>query len=149
MPARKTMPAPKLVTEPTAALAPPPPALSDSETGLLNHLRLIGMQCRASRRADLFEACAALSMDKSTARAAHAEILMRTLGQSMRRAPVLHAPGVAEISFDEAWLIRIARAYVDGDRASATFLLASRVVPHARRNVGFLIAAVTDEFGLT
>jgi hypothetical protein len=109
---------------------------------------MVGMQCRASRRTDLFEACATLSGDRSIARAAHADVLMRTLTQALQRPAVFHRPGVAETSFDEAWLIRLARALSQRDEGSAAFLLRSRVVPHARRNLAFLVAAVSDEFAL-
>lgn len=142
------MPALKLATPDTVVATPPRTDLSEAERALLNHLRLLAMRCRASRRTDLFEACAVLSSDKRVSRAVHAEILMRTLSQALDRAPLLYSPGVSEVSFDEAWILRVARSYAAGDDDSAQFLIRSRVVPHARRNVGFLIAAVSDEFCL-
>lgn len=126
----------------------PQTQVTEAEWAMINHLRFVAMQCRVSQRADLFKACAALSMDRGVARTAHAEILVRTLSQSLDKPAIFLRPGVEETSFDEAWILQLARAITREDAHSAPFLLRSRVVPHARRNLAFLVAAISDEFGL-
>ena len=74
--------------------------------------------------------------------------LLNHLSQALGRQAILHRPGEAEVSFDEAWLVRLARALNSGDTCSATFLLHSRVPTHARRNLVFLLQAITDQFPL-
>ncbi len=110
---------------------------------LLAHLRLMALRCRASARADLGEACARLHAANETVATAHAEMLVRTLPQALGRVPRFHRPGVEEISFDEAWLLRAFEAVVAGDTDSLDFLLRSRVAPAARRDLFFLIANAT------
>ncbi len=128
--------------------SPASPVQDEQAKALLNHLRMIGLRCRTRARTDLFHACAALSHDSTVARTAYAEVLMRCLSQALGRQAILHRPGEAEVSFDEAWLVRLARALNSGDTASATFLLHSRVPTHARRNLVFLLQAITDQFSL-
>jgi hypothetical protein len=75
--------------------------------------------------------------------AVHAEMLVRTLPQALGRMPRFHRPGVEEISFDEAWLLRAFEAIDAGDTDTLDFLLRSRVAAPARRNLFFLIANAT------
>ncbi|SHG65759.1 hypothetical protein [Marivita hallyeonensis] len=118
------------------------------ERRLLNTLRLVGRQCRIKARADLFKACAVLSCDNTVSLTSYAETLMRSLSQALGMMPVLHAPGEDEISFDETWLLGLAKAIAREDRTSTDFLLRSRVHPHARRHCGFLMAAIVEHFDL-
>ena len=73
-------------------------------------------------------------------------MLVRCLSQALGRRPVLYRVGEADTSFDEKWLIALARSLKTGDEASATFLLHSRVATHARRNLVFLLRGVADCF---
>lgn len=116
---------------------------------LLNHLRLMSLQCRTAARTDLFKACAVLSCAPGVARNAHAEVLMKCLSQTLGKVPVLYRPGVDEVSFDEAWLLRAATSAARGDWDSFRFLLTSRVPRHAQRQLGFLIIRVSERFSLT
>ena len=120
--------------------------LNDAEERFLDTLRRVGRQCRAKARQDLFKACAVLSCDTSVAVTAYAETLMRCLSQALGKTPVLHRPGEAEVSFDEAWLLRLASAIAHDDTASTNFLLRSRVHPHARRHCGFLMKSIVTKF---
>ncbi|QBF30467.1 hypothetical protein CFI11_04465 [Thalassococcus sp. S3] len=113
---------------------------------LLNHLRLTALGCRCAARADLFEACALLSSDKGQARDAYAEALIRCLGQALDNPPLFFRPGVSEVSFDEAWLMRLVAAFQGDDTASAAFLICSRVPKVHRRNLAFLAHSVSDQF---
>ena len=144
------MPQPQFQTSADLQQFPSPasPVVDEKAMALLNHLRIVGLQCRARARTDLFHACAALSGDANVARSAYAEVLMRCLSQALGRQAILHRPREAEVSFDEAWLVRLAKALNDGDTASATFLLNSRVPVHARRNLVFLLQGITDQFSL-
>lgn len=120
--------------------------LSDQDREMLNRLRWVARRCRSAARVDLFEACAILSTDRDVADTAHAEVLMKSLSQVLGKAPVFYRPGVGEVSFDEAWLMRVMAALRSDDDASLVFLLRSRVRPSACRNLGYLIRSVSERF---
>ncbi|WP_300061538.1 hypothetical protein [uncultured Roseobacter sp.] len=124
-------------------------AFSSEAAGVLNELRRVALKCRSAARTDLFEACAVLSQTPNVARDAFAEVLMKSLAQALGTAPVLHRPGVAEVSFDEAWLLRTITAAQADDRGSFLFLMRSRVPHAARRNLGFLILSLSERFTRT
>lgn len=115
---------------------------------LINHLRVIGLRCRAARRAAPLESCALIGARDEAARSLHAETLMRALPHALGQAPVLYKPGSALLSFDEAWILALARALKRDDMPSATFLLRSRVPAHARRGLAFLLRSVSEHFAL-
>ncbi|MEL6798475.1 MAG: hypothetical protein AAFO80_01250 [Pseudomonadota bacterium] len=119
-----------------------PEPRQDGARAVLNQLRLVALDCRTAARADLFEACALLSIDKATSGTAFAEALMKCLPQALGTRPRMLRPGVEELSFDEAWLNRLIEAAQHGDADSFAFLLRSRVRPEARRNVGYLIRSL-------
>lgn len=58
-------------------------------------------------------------------------------------------PGEEEVSFDEAWILRLARSIRRGETDNCEFLLRARVAPWARRNIGFLVKPLSDQFSLT
>lgn len=120
--------------------------VSPSETSLLEHLRDVARTNRCKGYIDLFGACASLSGNRDVALHAASEVLMRCLSQALGRRAVLYRVGEAEMSFDEKWLIALARNLRNGDRSSLTFLLHSRVPKHARRNLVFLLRNVVDGF---
>lgn len=122
--------------------------LSDKQRHFLDTLRLVGRQCRSKARADLFEACAVLSGDKTIALKTFAETLMRCLSQALGALPVLYLPGEQSVSFDEAWLLQLANAIARNDQSSMDFLLRSRVHPHARRHTRYLMASIVERFDM-
>jgi len=101
-------------------------------------LRRLAPRCHAGARLDLFRACAMLSSHGDVAAKAYAEALLRGLAAVLGRAPVLHQPGAAELSFDEAWIASLLAAAKREDEASLRFLLASRLPRHAWRQIGWL-----------
>lgn len=111
---------------------------------LLNECRLAAMACRSLGRASLFEACAMLSSNRATARAAYLETLVRCLPQATGRALRLHRPGASELTFDEAWLMQMFDSLSRHDTSSFEFLLRSRVDRAARRNLVFLLSRISD-----
>lgn len=113
---------------------------------MLDHLRHVARATRCKGHVDLFGACATLSGNRRVAAQAAAEVLMRCLSQALGHRPVLYREGEHETSFDERWLIALARSLRDGDEASATFLLQSRVPRHAHRTLVFLVRHVADGF---
>lgn len=131
------------------AVTLPKPVLAPEALGFLNHLRFVSMTCRAKPRTDLFYACALLHGSQGDARTDHADALMRCLNEALGKPARLHAPGVAEMTFDESWLVQMGLASVRGDDASLSFLLASRVAHEHRRLVRFLIAQISKNFSLT
>ncbi|MBZ8118836.1 hypothetical protein KUD11_09260 [Roseovarius sp. LXJ103] len=126
----------------------PDPVAPEGGLTLINHLRVIGLRCRAAREAAPLESCALIGATDDTARALHAETLMRALPHALGHAPVLYRPGSAALSFDEAWIMQLARALASGDMPSAEFLLRSRVPLHARRSLSFLLRSVSEHFTL-
>ena len=117
--------------------------------GYLNHLRFIAMGCRAKPRANLFEACALLHVDRSTSREAHSEALVRCLSEALDKQARLLAPGTIEMTFDERWLIELGRAIGRRDETSIRFLLQSRVLHEHRRLLRFLVSQIADFYSLT
>lgn len=129
--------------------APAPRSLADIENRLLpllNQVRLSALSCRVAAREDLFRACALLSSDEATAANAHLTALIRCLGQVISRPPVFYRPGVFEMSFDEAWLMRLFSAFAANDADSFHFLLRSRVSRPSQRNMAFLIGRISQQF---
>lgn len=126
----------------------PKPEVSAEAFAFVNHLRFVAMSCRVKPREDLFEACALLHVSRSESQVAHAEALMRCLDQALGSKSRLHAPGVAEMTFDESWLMQLGLASARGDESSLAFLLASRVHREHRRLVRFLIGRISDCFSL-
>lgn len=122
----------------TQALAGPGP--------LIDHLRHVARDARCKSYVDLFGACATLSVNGHVARYAASEILVRCLSQALGRRPILFRDGECETSFDEDWLMSLARSIKTNDQASTTFLLHSRVPKHAHRNLVFLLGTVADNF---
>jgi hypothetical protein len=122
------------------------PGIADDAEGriLLEHLRHVARANRCKSYIDLFGACAALSGNRHVAGHAASEVLMRCISQALGRRPVLYREGERETSFDEAWLIALARSLRHGDEASATFLLHSRVPRHARRTLVLLLRSIID-----
>lgn len=110
----------------------------------LSHLRLAGLACRTAVRSELFKACALLQIERARHADAFAAALVRGLPEALGHRPVFLAPGEAETSFDEAWLLRAMSAHRTGDCASFDFLIRSRIGPIARRQIGFLIAGLAD-----
>lgn len=117
-------------------------AFTTENLGILNHLRIAALNCRCARRAELSEACRALSEDPVVSASAFSEALVRCLPQVFGRAVRFFSPGVTETSSEEAWLLRLIVSLRDGDDASAEFLLRSRVPGHMRQSVLFLARGV-------
>jgi hypothetical protein len=118
----------------------------DRPSPLLDHLRHVARDARCKSYVDLFGACAALSANRHVAEHAASEILVRCLSQALDRHPILFREGECERSFDEDWLVSLARSIKTGDEASTTFLLHSRVPKQAHRNLVFLLGNVADNF---
>ena len=122
------------------------PELNATAMTALNHLRLVALECRSAARADLYQACAVLTHDKTVAQRAYAETLVKCLCQALGKKPVFYAPGVREVSFDEAWLMRLIQSSAGADFNSFEFLIRSRVPHIAQRNLAFLIHSMSESF---
>jgi hypothetical protein len=118
--------------------------VASEDFALLNHLRFVAMSCRSKPRSDLFVACALLQSTPVAEAQAFAEALMRCLAEALGKPARLHAPGVAELSFDEAWLAALCRAARTQDEASLRFLLDARIKREHRRLVRFLLTRVVQ-----
>lgn len=136
-----------LLLPPSCPASAPRKESGDFDAGLraaLNRLRLLALRCRAARRIDVFSACALLSLDRSEAARAHAAAFLRAIPQAIGKAPVFHIPGTAEISFDEAWILRLIQAIQAGEGDSIAFLIASRVKPCHRRQLAYLAKGLSE-----
>ena len=122
------------------------PRDDDANGRFLDHLRQSARAARCKSYVDLFGACALLSRDPRIASLAATDFLMRGLSQALGQRPVLFRPGETETSFDEDWLLALARSLKTDDVASATFLLHSRVPKHVRRTLVSLLRNVVDTF---
>ena len=113
--------------------------LDGSARAILNQLRLTALECRTAARTDLSAACACATRDKSADEQPCLREFIKCLPQALGKRPKLLRPGVSEVSFDEAWILRLIAASQDQDGDSLAFLLRSRVVPEARSQVGSLL----------
>ena len=120
-----------------------------SEAALLNHIRFVALGCRAKARTDLFQACALLHSSGTQSFRLHAEALMQCLNEALGKQAVLFRPGTAERSFDENWLLRLMTALSNGDEASASFLLHSRIDREKHRLMRYLLSRVSAPFALS
>lgn len=148
LPPREPMTALRLLRSDMPAPAQPPAAtpLDEPARAMLNQVRLLALGCRSAARADLFEACALLALDKDAAREAHATAFLQCLPQAIGQRPKWLRPGEAEVSFDEAWALRLIQAAGQGDHDSLAFLMRRRVAPWARRHVAYLAAQMSERF---
>lgn len=125
---------------------PPSPVLGDNALQIINHLRLVALQCRSQARLDLNQACALLLANPADAQLRHAETLMRGYRQAVSQRPVFFRPGAEELSFDEAWLGRLFEAVENRDDDSFSFLIKSRVPRWTQRNFAYLIRSISEQF---
>ncbi len=111
------------------------------QPALISILRLAALQCRTAPRASV-TGCALL--DPAATAADHAAALALCLPQMLLRRPVVHRPGTRRRSFDEDWLVALARALASGDRASARFLARRRARPEAVPYLALLLGGLTE-----
>lgn len=123
--------------------APAAPVMLADER--LNALRMTALDCRAAPRQDLFKACALLSADREVAQEAYARALIKSLRLALNRKVTFYRPGTAQVSFDEAWLIRAVTSAQNGDVDSFNFLIRSRVPHIYQRQIAYLIKGVADK----
>ena len=109
---------------------------------VLNRLRLAAMACRVAARVDLFEACAVLTVSGEEAERTYVDTFVRGLPFARGRSVRWHRPGVRELSFDEAWVMRCLTSIESADEDSLSFLLRSRIKPAQRRYIGFLLGRI-------
>lgn len=114
------MTAPLFETHPFSAPQPP----------LLFQIRLAAMTGRTDPRASI-ASCALVDPALETDKAAR--LLVQIVAQGLDRRPVFWRPGSEGQSFDESWLIALARAIRVGDTGSERFLTERRVRPPATR----------------
>ncbi|MEM9147396.1 MAG: hypothetical protein AAGC57_14490 [Pseudomonadota bacterium] len=78
-------------------------------------------------------------------------LLLKLMPMAFGRRVVFHRPGASDTTFDEAWLLRLIESVRNGDEASATFALCSRVERRLRpamRNLAKRCAENLDAPGL-
>lgn len=128
------------------AFVPPSPQLGYQTLQIINHLRLVALQCRSAARVDLDQACAVLLANPAEEQMRHAETLIGGFRQAVPGRRVFFRPGTTELSFDEAWLGRLFEAVEQRDDDSFRFLIQSRVPRLTQRNLTFLIRSISEQF---
>jgi len=121
-------------------------ALTPKGSAMLAVLRDEAARCRVAPHLDLFEACSLLTLDETKASERFATALLRTLSQALGQRVIVHSPGSGEISFDEAWLLRLMERLSAGDNDSAAFLLSRRVPQMYRRSLIFLLRGIVADW---
>ncbi|MEM1346200.1 MAG: hypothetical protein AAGI34_16680 [Pseudomonadota bacterium] len=130
---------PHTALHPTPTLQPPP----GTDMSRLEHLRRCAQRCRLCPRQSCDALCLALRQTAAEADGdAFACALLRVLPEALGKRLVLHRPGSAELSFDEAWLLRLIDAAEREDADTLSFALTSRVHPALRRSVRFLVGGL-------
>lgn len=94
----------------------------------------------------MVEACALLATNKAQSFRAHAEALVRCLNQALSKQAIFFRPGTRDVSFDEAWLMQLARALDGAAEDNVQFLLRSRVAPEYHRHMRFLVSRIAERF---
>ncbi|MEM7242569.1 MAG: hypothetical protein AAF429_10320 [Pseudomonadota bacterium] len=108
---------------------------------LLNRLRFISAQCRASARLDLFNACSFLAAQREDSLDINAEALVRVINQAIDSKFRFSTPGSNATTFDEDWLLRLIDRLQAEDYDSLNFLYMRRV---AREKRGVLHALLLN-----
>lgn len=88
---------------------------------------------------DLFESRALLELDRHTTARTYANALAKGLAQALGARPVIRPTGSSELSFDEAWLLRLLERAQARDSESVAFLVSSRVAHRHRAALVFLL----------
>ncbi|WP_371155167.1 hypothetical protein [Jannaschia sp. 2305UL9-9] len=104
-------------------------------------IRLAALECRATPR-HAVEACAVLAPDAGAED--YVIALVRALQGAADRRMVFWRPGAPDLSFDEAWLQALVRAYDSRDVDSQRFLLTRRLRPSAVPIVRLLLRGLVD-----
>lgn len=112
----------------------------------LNHLRMSALDCRVAARTDLFEACALLSLDGEDAKRTFAVTFVKCFPNAANTQIRWYRPGVAEFSFDEAWVLRCLTSIANDDESSLRFLLRSKIATNDRRYIGYLLGQISEQF---
>ncbi len=133
----------------TIRFAPDEPARDDGTNAFLNHLRSVALGCRAKARSDMFQACALLAVDRTASIEALADALVLGLHEALPKRAIFFRPDTSERSFDEAWLVQLARAATYQDEASLAFLLHSRLPREHHRHIRFLVSRLSENFDLS
>jgi hypothetical protein len=147
MSAARSLPAAQPLPLPVRARPAAPQAAADwpAAEGLLALLREAAAAARAEARAPL-AGCAAI--DPAAPPPIVARALLRALPTALHRRPRVWSPGARGRSFDEAWLVALARALAVRDADSACFLLASRTRPDSAPLIAALMRQLLSGLGL-
>lgn len=124
----------------------PAQQITVQQRGLLNHLRMAAMGCRTAARTDLFEACALLTIDGEDAKRTFVETFVKCLPDAAQSQIKWFSPGVVQMSFDEAWVMRCLSCIADDNTDNLNFLLKSRIAVSDRRYIGFLLGRISEQF---
>ncbi|MEM8554150.1 MAG: hypothetical protein AAGF71_04910 [Pseudomonadota bacterium] len=111
---------------------------AEQQTWLKNIRRLAG-RARVEPQLDMHRACLQIGAKPCDTDGVCVQSLLRTLSQAIGRRAIFHATDAQQISFDEAWLLRLWERMAADDTDSVGFLLSSRVALPYRRPLIFLL----------
>ena len=141
---RRAAPAPataRIAPFPGAAATPRLRDLDPEDRALLEELRGYVRGAQLAGPLDLNRVCALIDPGGA---ADYGRALIRALDATAGRRLVFHPRGARETGFDELWLVRLVRAFEEGDRPSARFLIGGRVPQTGRRLVAWLAAGLAE-----
>lgn len=120
---------------PAAALRAP---AAGPDRAMLEHLRGVARAALIAPPLDLHRACALIPDAAAPQRDGDASLLVRALDRASAGPMTFHPVGAPEMSFAEAWLLRLLGALRADDAASALFLVGRLVLRPHRRAILFL-----------
>ncbi|MEM9735871.1 MAG: hypothetical protein AAF908_04630 [Pseudomonadota bacterium] len=110
----------------------------------LDRIRHCAMTCRLAPRGDENALCDLMRTGAVGGREAHLKALLRLLPIALDRRTVFHRPGTADVTFDEAWLMRLLESVRSGEPHNLIFGLASRLPRHFHGPILFLATGAAE-----
>ncbi len=93
---------------------------------------------------DPHRTCELLTLDRHTTLRTYSTALGLSLQPALGAPPLLGHVGAAELTFDEAWLLRLLDRSRHVDAESVAFLISSRVTYRLRAAIAFLTEGVVS-----
>lgn len=124
------------------------PEMTEADLWVLDVMRRAQSVQRDPVDFDLFETCELLELDRHTKPRTYALALVLGLQEALGRPPEFRTSGEADLSFDEFWLMRLIERSRHHDAESVAFLISSRVMPHCRNSLVFLVAGLVERLEL-
>lgn len=123
-------------------IRPAPGPIAAEDRPVLELLRSFLDPCHLAGRVNVEQACALVAADPAAELERCGVALLHALDRYSPARFVFHRPGTRDVTFDEAWLVRLIRSAEAGDEASVRLLVHRKIAHGGRRHVAFLAARV-------